>query len=475
MIYGILLTCLIIGPLVFLVWLCLVASWSVNPRLVPKIQHVFLNSIFIIFWYSKLTIEKIFPLAKFEGAPIGCHKIIQIQSESNVTKKKCFDLKTVSKFISFPTRPHRPFYFFAAFVYPMLPIDLMGNQSDTWDRIYTCFTHIMNRKKVVASSEQITAKYAAKLAKELKSNKSQRLVVSDRYLREILCAVMWQLVFETQPTESDLKNLITLSHSISKAMTYNQDPNWSERIDLCTALLKQLQSIPAVVQTQKEFNLTDQELCTVYAMEFFVTPSLEIGEVMANLMTILVNGKPDLIEKVVDDPDLMRYSIIATAHHYPPFQVVMREIPDVEKYKELTKCINLIPCGHALEIQTQIIAELNRNESVINHIDRCLADKSFVESADTEVETCMAFGKGQRVCKGKELAINVITSFLTTLYTELNQWPDVEITAGRKYKAFKTFDDRLYLWYRRWLTANVLYHFDNFFRRPAVHRFRWEI
>ncbi|CAF4143572.1 unnamed protein product [Rotaria magnacalcarata] len=419
--------------------------------------------------------SKILSLSKLEGAPIGCHKITPTILESNGKDIKEFDMGTVSKFISLPIRPHRPFYFFAAFVYPMLPLDFIGNKSEIWDRIYACFTHVMNSKKIVSRSEQIATKYAMTFVEELKLRQSQKLEISDKRLRDIICAIMWELVFESEPTESDLKNIIELTQSISSAITYNCEPNWSQRIASCLSFLKQIQSNPEVQLLQKDYKLTNQEICTVFTMELFVTPALEIGEVMANLMKVLVAHNADLVEKVSYDSDLMRYAIIATAHRYPVLQVIMREVPNADNNKHLTKCINLISDVHVAEIQTQIVAECHGSKSVIDDINHYISIKNYDESSISEIDTCMAFGRGQRICKGKELAIKTITSFLTTVYKELHQWPDVEISAGRKYTAFNSFDHRLYYWYRRWLIANVHYHCDKLFRRSELHRFQCHI
>jgi hypothetical protein len=48
----------------------------------------------------------------------------------------------------------------------------------------------------------------------------------------------------------------------------------------------------------------------------------------------------------------------------------------------------------------------------------------------------MVFEKDQRTCKRRELSIKIITAALTIIYTGLDDCFDVEILAGRKYKAF---------------------------------------
>ena len=52
-------------------------------------------------------------------------------------------MKQVTEYISLPTRSNRSFYFFVGFVYPLLPLDLTSNKSDSWNRIYTCFNQIL--------------------------------------------------------------------------------------------------------------------------------------------------------------------------------------------------------------------------------------------------------------------------------------------------------------------------------------------
>ncbi|CAF1600122.1 unnamed protein product, partial [Didymodactylos carnosus] len=85
-----------------------------------------------------------------------------------------------------------------------------------------------------------------------------------------------------------------------------------------------------VESLKSDFNLTSQEICTVIAMELFVTPILEIIEVASNLMTDLSLGNTDLIRQISCDSGIMRYSIITTANHYPVLQAIFREIPSKE-------------------------------------------------------------------------------------------------------------------------------------------------
>lgn len=474
MIHWFVLTCFYISLALICIWLCIAAPWRLHPWLVPKIQHQFWNLLYPIFWYSHLAVTKMFSLPKLKGAPIGCHKVAPLIQQSNSTHGNIFEMESVAKLISLPTRPHRSFYFFAPFIYPFLPLDFIGNKCEAWNRVYASFNHIMIREKVVSRSEQITIKYAMKLAEELKMQGKENFKIKDRYLRDMICAIMWELVFGSEPKESDVKIIAELTQIISSSLTYNMDPDWSGRIELCTLFLEKIHSHADVQTLENEFKLTKQELCTVYGMEFFVTPALEIGEVMTNLIAELANKDNDLVQRVSYDADLMRYAITVTAHHYPVLQVIMREVSCPESYKDLTKCINLISGEHVLEIQAQIIAEANKNRSVFNDI----INYSSVQNADrptiSDVETCMAFGKGQRVCKGKELSIKMISSFLRTIYDELGQWPIIEITAGRKFTAFYSFDLRLYRWYRRWMIANVHYHCDKLLRRPDLYRFQWQ-
>ncbi|CAF4913810.1 unnamed protein product [Rotaria sp. Silwood1] len=173
-------------------------------------------------------------------------------------------------------------------------------------------------------------------------------------------------------------------------------------------------------------------MCTVVAMEFFITPALEIGEIMSNLMMELIFDDTDLIRKVSCDSNVMRYAIMTTAHHYPALQAIFREIYYTEGNKNLTQCSNFFHDTHVLEIQTFDIVESMKSESIIDGINRYVSNDNHHRSSISEINTCMAFGRGPRICKGKELAIRIITTFLATLYTELDQWPNVELSAGRK-------------------------------------------
>ena len=104
-----------------------------------------------------------------------------------------------------------------------------------------------------------------------------------------------------------------------------------------------MRDYPQIITLQRDFKLTSQEICTVIAMELFITPALEIVEVMSNLMTELTFEHTDLIRKLSNDPNLMRYAIIATAHRFPVFQAIFSEYPYVKGDQYLTPCFNLFP------------------------------------------------------------------------------------------------------------------------------------
>ncbi len=465
-----------ISLIMSLLWLSVIASWSFNPRFVPKIQLSFLSFIFQLFWYSKLIVFKIFSQFEPETACILCQKLTPSASESNGHNSQSFDMKMVAQLISLPMRPCRSFYFFAGFVYPLLPLDLTGNKSESWNRIYACFTHILNRDRIIGRSECIAQKYASKLAQELLLNQGQQFKISDAKLRYMICTIMWELVFDSEPTKFDLKAITELTESISKCFTYNVAPDWSNRIELCVVFMKQIRNQPKLLKLQTDFQLTAQEMCTVIAMELFITPALEIVEVMSNLMTELILDHTGLIEKISCDSDLMRYAIIVTAHQYPVLQSFLREIPCVKADKHLTPCYNYFHSIHGVEIQTDEIAKSIKNESVIDIIHRYISVRNSDDhSSISEINTCMAFGKGQRVCKGKELAIKIITTILTTFYSELDNWCDVEISAGRKYNAFQSKNHRMYYFNCRCWIADIQYFVDKIFRRFTLQRFRCQL
>jgi hypothetical protein len=464
-----------ISFVISLLWLLLVAPWSLNPRLIPKIQFGFLDFIFRLFWYSRLLAAKAFPLSKLQRPPIGCHRIARNISKLNCDDIKSFDMEIVANFISLPTRPNRSFYFFSGFVLPFLNLDLIGNKSESWNRMYACFNYILNQHKMVLRSEQIANNYAEKLAHSLTLNQERPFKISDERLRYIFCAIMWELVFDSEPSESDLITITKLTQTISTMFTYNLDPDWSKRIDLYLSFMKQIRCHPEMLMLQNNFKLTSQEMCTVVAMELFITPAIEMAEVMSNLMTELAFDNTDLIRKTSCDSDIMRYAIIATAHQYPVFQVMFREISYEEGDKNLTACSNLFHDMHVVEIQPPDIVESIKNESIIDAINRYICNRDHHKSSISEINTCMAFGRGPRICKGKELAIKIITAFLTTFYTELNGWPNVELSAGRKYTAFSSFNHRLYYLSRRCWIADVHYYLDKLFRRSALQRFQCQL
>ncbi|CAF1129223.1 unnamed protein product [Rotaria sp. Silwood1] len=286
---------------------------------------------------------------------------------------------------------------------------------------------------------------------------------------------MWELVFDLEASESDLQTISELTEAISTAFTYNIDPDWSKRIDLWLSFMEQIRHHPEIFILHKKFKLTAQEMCTVVAMEFFITPALEIGEIMSNLMMELIFDDTDLIRKVSCDSNVMRYAIMTTAHHYPALQAIFREIYYTEGNKNLTQCSNFFHDTHVLEIQTFDIVESMKSESIIDGINRYVSNENHHRSSISEINTCMAFGRGPRICKGKELAIRIITTFLATLYTELDQWPNVELSAGRKYAAFDSIDHRVYYWHRRCFVANVHYNIDKIFGKTDLQRFRCEL
>ena len=453
----------------------LAASWG-HCVLVPKLQLWSLSLIFGVFWYVRLFTAKLLRLPQLQGAPLGCHKLVHSESRVNGEFTKKCDMKLVSKYISLPTRPYRSFYFFAAFVYPLLPLDLTGNESRSWERIFGCFQYIMDRENIVLRSELVAAKYATKLIRELQLDSTQECKVSDEQLRSLVCAIMWELIFTVEPTEADLASITQLTQSISVTFTYNIDPNWLQRITLCRAFMKQVKQHSDLISLQRDFGLSSQELCTVIAMEFFITPALEIVEAMSNLILEMSSNKNDLVKKISCDSRLMRYAVTVVAHHYPVLQAIFREIPVVANDKGLTQCSNLFHDTHTLEIQSPDIANSLNRELITEDINNYISNGNYDEEQFfSATKTCMAFGKGQRICKGKELALRIITSVLTTFYHELSRWPDVEISTGRKYSAFESFQNRLYYWYRRCWIADVLYYFDRQFGKNNLERFRLDL
>lgn len=466
---------MIILFIISVLWLLLIASWSLNPVLMPKIQLGFLNLPFWLIWYSDLTVRKAFGISKIERGHIACHEIAYKWSKLNHCGVKNFDMQAVAKFISLPIRPVRSFYFFAALVYPLLPLDMTGTKSESWARIYACFTYILNHHRIISRSEHFAKKYAEKLAHDLLLDQKHGLKILDERMRYIICAIMWELVFDEEPSELDLKTITELSQSISTAMTYNTDPDWTNRIHLCRSFMEQIRYHPKISILERDFKLTLQEMCTVVAMELFITPALEIGEIMSNLMSELAFDNTNLVQKISSDSEVMRYAVIATAHHYPALQALFRETSYVETDKDLTPCANWFHDTHVVEIQTHDIGESMQNKSIINDINHYISDRDDQKSLISEINTCMAFGKGSRICKGKELAIQIITAFLTTLYNELHQWPDVEISAGRKYAPFSSSHDRFYNVARRCLIADVHYNVDKLFGRLDLQRFQCKL
>jgi len=443
----------------FLFGLLIVVPWSFNPRYIPQYQNYLLGLLFTPFWHLRLALCHIFFRFKTVTADIGCHKL---SFNSNI------DMKQVTEYISLPTRSNRSFYFFVGFVYPLLPLDLTSNKSDSWNRIYACFNQILNRNKIVSRSESITKRYAKEFVNQIEDHSN----LSDERLRYILCSIMWELVFDVEPQESDVEIIVNLTESISRCFTYNIDPDWSNRIDLCKKFLKQIEQYPDIARLKDDFHLTTQEFCTVIAMEFFITPALEIGEVLSNLMTELRNASIDLKRKLATDSNAMRYAILTTAHHYPVLQAIFREISYETNDNKLTPCRRFFSDSHTVEIQTQSIAQSIKNESIIcENINRFISNKTEEETLVSDSNTCMAFGKGPRICKGKELAIRIINSFLSTIYLELDRCPNIDISSGRKCTPFRSIDDRLYYFNRRCWIADVQYLSDKICQRYNLERF----
>ena len=55
----------------------------------------------------------------------------------------------------------------------------------------------------------------------------------------------------------------------------------------------------------------------------------------------------------------------------------------------------------------------------------------FISPDKTPSHCAFAFGAGPRICKGKQLGLNVIVSFIQYYYEQNNFLPDFKIRAGR--------------------------------------------
>ena len=456
---------LLFSEMLILLLTLLLVPWSLNPCLIPALQTRFLRLVYRPFWNLRVALSFIDPPIRTATAAIGCHKLLV--SSSN-TEKSVYDMKLVLERISLPNRSKRSFYFFAGFVYPLLPLDLTGNQSATWNRINACFSYVLNYRKILTRCNSVAHRHAVKLAEQISVTSRTGLTVCDEKIRYAICSMMWELVFDCEPSEPDLSLIIDLTESISQCFTFNLDPDWSDRMKTCKKLMQLFRSYPDMVSLENEFKLTTQEMCTVIGMEFFVTPALEIGEVMSNMMTELARASQELKKNISSDPQLMKYTILLVAHRYPVLQAIFREVNNEKLDSYVTDCFNWFKIEHTLEIQTQTIAQTLEHDSIIDHLQRFSADQQEI----SDEQTCMAFGRGPRACKGKELAIKVITMFLSTLFDELNEWPIIEISSGRKCTPFRSRDERLFHFNQRCWIADVQYIVDQFFQRSELERFR---
>lgn len=338
------------------------------------------------------------------------------------------DPSSCEKIICLGTRSKDSWYFFTGFVYPLLPLDLMSNKWDSWGRIMRAFTHMISLTRLVSRCGDITVKCTKEMI--LQSDTP----IDDIQVRKCICRVFWELVFNEQADDEKLEPILELVNDISECFTLDTNPDWKERMRLMNDILDIVGGYDIFVRIKEKYSLSTQEALTVFIMEFFVTPALEISETVSNIT--LHNNTPSHVHEAATDAGYMKDCIYSAASMYPVLQFIFRETPDAGTIQ--------IPA-----------------EKMSSSID------------DTNVSDYkwLAFGRGPRSCKGRDVAIVLIHNMLTTMSQELGCWPKIGVSAGRKFRPFKTETERIALFNERIQIGKTMVSIDSFLGRQKGERF----
>ncbi|NEQ74041.1 MAG: cytochrome P450 [Okeania sp. SIO2C9] len=350
---------------------------------------------------------------------------------------------TEKNIIRQPSRPVGIEYFFAGFVYPFLPLDLSGSDTPSWQRIMQGFKAIMSHFELEDRCGAIARTQVYKLPNLGEES------VKDSILRSLIVDIMWCAILDVE-TKDDSWELNTkqvlynLIEDICCCFTENLDPDWKQRLEWCKHLAhffeeggKNSSNLDFLVQLRVTYSLSMQEWLTAIIMEFFVTPALEIAEVVTNIFQEY-EDHPEILERAVKDEKYLRAVILAIACKYPVLQTMFR----VADGKDVPYHINV-------EVADQTDLQFNPED--------------FCSNSPPPYQW-IGFGSGPRVCKGRILAINIIESIIQAIYTKFEGWPKVEISSGRRVHPSVSLDERFLRLYGRAWIGRVFYRIDKVIR-----------
>lgn len=190
-------------------------------------------------------------------------------------------LETSAELLKNSTRPNESFYLMAGFFFPLLPLDIMGNECKTWEKIYKTFMYFLIQHKIA----QCSPKIIERLLDEFWIKNGNIKQMDELEVRELIGKMMWELIFKNVNYGKEFAEMIELTNGISHGITYNTYPQFNKR----TTLLKGIVALAKKSHGNilNDNNLTNQEIATLYGMEFFVTPMLEISETLCNTVKML--------------------------------------------------------------------------------------------------------------------------------------------------------------------------------------------
>ena len=172
-------------------------------------------------------------------------------------------------------------------------------------------------------------------------------------------------------------------------------------------------------------------------MEFFVTPALEIGEVVSNILKEY-KDHPEILECAVKDKKYLRAVILAIACKYPVLQHLFRVVDGKD-----------MPYRIDTEVADKTDLQFNPED--------------FLSNSPPPYQW-RSFGSGPRACKGRVLAIKIIESIIQAIYTKFGRWPKVEISSGRRvHPSVSSYERFLRIQRRAWV-GRVFYRIDKVIR-----------
>lgn len=413
---------MLIGVLLFLT-LCL--PW-INP-LIPKLQMEILSFTFRILWLFRRQ-------DKYQQPTF-------IKSEKYILPTTPEELNHTEKnILQLPVRPMGMQYFFVGFVFPFLPLDLSGSDVPSWERIMQAFKKIMSERQMEARCTSITKEQVYNFLN------IQTPSIADSLFRKLVVDIMWiNLVcsnnYHSQEEIMIKEHLYKIIEDISYCFTENINPDWSHRISWSKQFyqnfgqyLEKNNDGKFLLNLQHKYSLSIQEWLTVIVMEFFVTPALEIGEIVTNLLKEF-EEQPEILHRAVHDEKYMNAAIYYIACKYPVIQSMFRFMEDTKS---------------SCHIAVDVLAEKTNFQ---------FQPDSFLTNEYSSYKW-MAFGSGSRACKGRVLGLKITAEIIRGIYTKYGKWPQVEVSSGRRVHPHAALDERFCRLHGRAWSSQILYAID---------------